>query len=378
MACTSGKKEKAPEDVVRFEVGEALEKSFFDFFERVDIVPLETTDSSVIGDHPARIEVCRDTLLLLFPGIGAGKGIFRFDAKDGRYIDRFYQVGEGPDDHRHISDCHVNPYTGMMAVYEPAVGRLSVYDRATRIKASSADLRSKWGSVYGVNYFFPLSADKYVFFSGYVPEGTENKGQLFFYDFSTDSLYCQKLDIPDVILQTSYMSASHPFYRVDDDIFLTLPYLYTMFRYDGEYFVPQKRFDFGKYGCIEDYYIVSDGKTRSQKIDYLFDNDDKYAIVSSIPMYVNDRMMFAGRHDKRYPLLVFDRKTNESWFVDKLQEGVYVYPDTQEGGCAYRLCAVSEAGKYVNERVLDEKNRKILESLSQESNPILLKYTLKK
>lgn len=378
-ACTAGKEEEASRDVVRFEVENARQKSFFDYFERVDLIPLETTDSSVVADYPQRIELYRDTLLLLYPGSGSGKGIFRFDAKDGHFIDRFYQVGEGPDDHLMISDCHINPYTGMLTVYEPTIGRLSVYDWASRTRVASADLRSKWGSVFGVNYFFPLSADKYVFFSGYVPKGTENRGQLFFYDFSTDSLYRQKLDIPEIVLQTSYISTSHPFSRVDDDVLLALPYLYTIYRYDGEYFVPEKRFDFGKYGCIEDYYLApTDTRTSSQQIDYLFDSDDKYINIASVPMYTVGRMMFAGRHDKRYPLLVFDRKTQEACVVDGLQEGVYVFPDVgQEQGRAYRLCGVSEVGKYVNEKVLDEKNRAILERLEEDSNPILLRYILK-
>ena len=207
----------------------------------------------------------------------------------------------------------------------------------------------------------------------------ENRGQLFFYDFSTDSLYRQKLDIPEIVLQTSYISTSHPFSRVDDDVLLALPYLYTIYRYDGEYFVPEKRFDFGKYGCIEDFYLApTDTRTSSQQIDYLFDSDDKYINIASVPMYTAGRMMFAGRHDKRYPLLVFDRKTQEACVVDGLQEGVHVFPDVgQEQGRAYRLCGVSEVGKYVNEKVLDEKNRAILERLEEDSNPILLRYTLK-
>ncbi len=95
-------------------------------------------------------------------------------------------------------------------------------------------------------------------------------------------------------------------------------------------------------------------------------------------MYTAGRMMFAGRHDKRYPLLVFDRKTQKACVVDGLQEGVHVFPDVgQEQGRAYRLCGVSEVGKYVNEKVLDEKNRAILERLEENSNPILLRYTLK-
>ena len=67
-ACTAGKEEEASRDVVRFEVENARQKSFFDYFERVDLIPLETTDSSVVADYPQRIELYRDTLLVLFPG----------------------------------------------------------------------------------------------------------------------------------------------------------------------------------------------------------------------------------------------------------------------------------------------------------------------
>ena len=72
-ACTAGKEEEASRHVVRFEMENARQKSFFDYFERVDLIPLETTDSSVVADYPQRIELYRDTLLLLYPGSGSRK-----------------------------------------------------------------------------------------------------------------------------------------------------------------------------------------------------------------------------------------------------------------------------------------------------------------
>lgn len=377
LAAGCGTESGKGKDVIYFDVDHPVEKSFFDFFDRVDIIPLETNDSSIIADYTNAQEIYQDTLYLLFSGTGNGKGIYSFDL-DGHYLGKFYRPGNGPDDHGFISDFHINPYTGQLAVWEPPAGRLSIYDRKTGKKEWSIEMNSKWGAVYGVNRFYPLSADKYVFFTDAAPGNMEKKGQLLYYNVSTDSLYRQFLDIPEIIVETNYMGVGRPFSLIDGEVFLDISYLNTMFRYDGNNFIPYKRLDFGKYGHIENYYVIFPDKPRREAIDYLFDNDDRYAIFISSPMYTGRQIMFAGKHDKKFPLLVFDRRTGESMFVNKMKEGVYVLPDfQQQGEYTYKLSSVNSIHNYVNENVLDGKNLINLRALNEQDNPVLLRYKIK-
>lgn len=72
------------EGVAYFDVDGGPEKSFFDFFERADIIPLETSDSSVVGSL-SDVEFVGDTLFGLDR---RGSRIVSFTA-DGAYLGRF-------------------------------------------------------------------------------------------------------------------------------------------------------------------------------------------------------------------------------------------------------------------------------------------------
>ena len=59
--CAAGGGNENDEGVAYFDVDGGPEKSFFDFFERADIIPLETSDSSVVGSL-SDVEFVGDTL----------------------------------------------------------------------------------------------------------------------------------------------------------------------------------------------------------------------------------------------------------------------------------------------------------------------------
>lgn len=368
--CAAGGGNENDEGVVYFDVDGGSEKSFFDFFERADIIPLETSDSSVVGSL-SDVEFIGDTLF----GLDMRRSRIVSFMADGTYLGAFSKPGDGPDDHGYVSTFHVNPYNGYLVVLEPFYSRLSVYDRKTEKKVQVIKLKEKWDGTPALHNFYPLSADKYAFFCRFAKENN-----VLIYDGTTDSLYRQTIEIPDVIVETGYFDAPNPFNKVGGDIYFGISYLNAMFRFDGEYFVPYKKLDFGKYGHIEDYYLPK-SHNRKEALDYISENDDKYAVFLSVPMHTPSRLMFAVRHDvggERRALAVIDRNTGETMFVRGLKEGFSVFPNvSQQGEYVYRVEDVYYMWACINEKVLDPKNRAILERLSDEDNPVLIRYKLK-
>lgn len=77
-------------------------------------------------------------------------------------------------------------------------------------------------------------------------------------------------------------------------------------------------------------------------------------------------------------MAVIDRNTGETMFVRGLKEGFSVFPNvSQQGEYVCRVEDVYYISECINEKVLDPKNRAVLERLSEEDNPVLIRYKLK-
>ena len=369
--CAAGGGNENDEGVAYFDVDGGSEKSFFDFFERADIIPLETSDSSVVGSL-SDVEFIGDTLF----GLDRRRSRIVSFMADGTYLGAFSKPGDGPDDHGYVSTFHINPYNGYLVVLEPFYSRLSVYDRKTEKKVQVIKLKEKWDGTPALHNFYPLSADKYAFFCQFAKENN-----VLIYDGTTDSLYRQTVEIPKAILENNSVGIYEPFNKMGEDVFLNISYLNAVFRFDGEYFAPYKKLDFGKYGHIEDYYLPSDQATPTETAEYLIKNADKYVKFLATPMHTPSRLMFAVYHNVgggRRALAVIDRNTGETMFVRGLKEGFSVFPNvSQQGEYVCRVEDVYYISECINEKVLDPKNRASLERLSEEDNPVLIRYKLK-
>lgn len=98
-------------------------KESFDYFYRLkEVVPLETTDSSVMGDIMKVISV-KDRI---FVAPWNGKSIFIFDRK-GKYLSRIDKEGRGPGEYLKISDFMVTEQPKEILVYAQE-GKLNFYD----------------------------------------------------------------------------------------------------------------------------------------------------------------------------------------------------------------------------------------------------------
>ena len=102
---------------------ESESKESFDHFYRLkEVIPLETTDSSVMGDIMKVISAKGR----IFVAPWNGKSIFIFD-RSGKYLSRIDKEGRGPGEYLKISDFMVTEEPEEIVVYARE-GKLNFYD----------------------------------------------------------------------------------------------------------------------------------------------------------------------------------------------------------------------------------------------------------
>lgn len=97
-------------------------ESFDRFYHLKEVIPLETTDSSVMGDI-MKVISAKDRI---FVAPWNGKSIFMFDRK-GKYLSRIDKEGRGPGEYLRISDFMVTEEPEEIVLYARE-GKLNFYD----------------------------------------------------------------------------------------------------------------------------------------------------------------------------------------------------------------------------------------------------------
>lgn len=116
--------DKGADEYQVFKVDPSSEsKESFDYFYRLkEVIPLETTDSSVMGDI-MKVVAVKDRI---FVAPWNGKSIFIYDRK-GKYLGRIDKEGRGPGEYLQISDFMVTEEPREITVYARE-GKLNFYD----------------------------------------------------------------------------------------------------------------------------------------------------------------------------------------------------------------------------------------------------------
>lgn len=116
--------DKNTTDYQVFKVDPASEskESFDCFYHLKEVIPLETTDSSVMGDI-MKVISAKDRI---FVAPWNGKGIFVFN-REGKYLNRIDREGRGPGEYLKISDFMVEEDPEEIVVYARE-GKLNFYD----------------------------------------------------------------------------------------------------------------------------------------------------------------------------------------------------------------------------------------------------------
>lgn len=355
-------------DTMHFDVDALSEEvRFFDLFERVDLIPLETSDSSLLT--PAVIlAVYRDTIYVM--DFMRNKDIKIYDPQ-GKYLYSLCSRGGGPDDYVSAVNISVNPFTGHFELLENN-DVLNVYGRKDGKKieklAFGSDRFSK-----PAQQCFALEQGKYAVFSSF-----SAKDNVLLYEADTDRRSLLTKPSVESMIAAGRNYTFTAFRRQPNGVVTVNAIADRMiYRYDREEIIPYIELDFGRKHNADQY--ISDLASVAEVKNIL--ENHKADIVSGVfpPLIWKERFLCTVvLNGENYTLLSSGISGEKNVCFKETSEGLTLSTGGfLDGKVMYLAVPVDYLDKYVSESILDGKNRAVLHSLESEDNPVVLRYTLK-
>ncbi len=338
--------------------------SVFDLFSKIEIIPLETDKESVM--HPLFILV--KPINELYYVLDLNQEAFFIYSQNGEFLRKIHQPGQGPEDFSNIVDFGINRFTGNIEMLS-GDRYLQIYDKEISKHIERISLN---GKVF--HSFKNLTDDIYVFFSDY-----SHEDHLYFYSKKQNKYIAStyKFD-PDVIGKSGICHNFTPFYMYNDVVRFSQGYNGDIFtvndsklRLDLTY-----SWDFGE-NTIDESVVFPFREEMTYYRELRRKGSYKYAMGFTAngenDNYFITNFLFKGKSHS----LILDKKENKTYVFDSFKEGVNCSPYLVNNTAMYVWAPPEYIHMFVNENILDEDNRRKLESITDDENPIVVKYYFK-
>ena len=337
--------------------------SLDDVFERVEVVPLETTDSSLVV-YPLEMKEYKDILYLFDIHTG---NLLSFNAQ-GKFIRKIGGKGHGPGEYTHLASISIDEKNGILRLLEP------------------------WGSC--LNYtlegkfiekiIFPSSIPNYqtiYHIDGYIITWT--------IPFNSKSDCISIIDSHTTQLTNSFCNGprivkdfSDNFYEYDDKVYYgqTIEN-HNVYEVTKDSLRLVYRWDFGKdnYDMYDlDFTYTDDNEVfESEK----FRKAIKDGVIPYWASYQNEN------EDYCFVNLSMQQGKGKSVFYNKSKNVSFVFDGTESGYWMknprimtddYLICVLFNEDLDKYKEVLPDREQKKLDALTEDDNPCLLKLYFKK
>ncbi|MFN3554475.1 MAG: 6-bladed beta-propeller [Bacteroidales bacterium] len=329
--------------------------SFFDLFDSVEVIYLETNQDCMIN-QPTR-SIYQEGAYYIFDR--PQKAIFVFD-NTGNFLFKIHNVGNGPGEYHQLVDFEINNFTNSIDLLTP-FGQVLKYDLSSGVFLYSYQLPE---SVRAVHFFKSISPETTVFYQKF-----ENR-KLLFYSLKEQTIVSEQHELPYYV--SRYLPRAfnwHPFHRVNGSLRLFEDFSRTIYDLEQDTITPYLSWDFGKYNF--NYGSLKVNMDPQYYEDYLNDN----SLIHILSTYIeNDSIIITQFFwHKSFYSLIYKKGEEEYLLMDGFTEGVKFpsYPFLQEEG----LCAVVQPwhiGAFLPEEII--KSMGIPKCLNTECNPVILKY----
>jgi len=347
--------------------------SLFDYFDRIELIPLETHDDALVGRLGQIIE--HQNKYYIFDRHNSQKCVFVFD-EIGDFSHKIGKIGQGPGEYTNIEDMFINPFNGNIELLQP-FGQIYSYDLLgnhvrTSHRITNDILRS-------INKFIQISEKTHVFYSLGGPL------HIVYYDMEEQRILFQEYE-------NSINSTKPTFFNYHGQWYFHAFFDNVVYEVGPASLTESYMWDFGKYN-----YKANHGFTAEIR----FDSRALEAAAITLPYWMlmqgqNNRYVMAQiatkSENRVYPLaqdmerayLIYDKATDECKFIKQFTEPVEFLRTFSvmnlTNDYLLSFCEHGELDKFVTEDMLDEDNRKKYIDLmneKEEMNPILIKYYFK-
>ncbi|MDX9942246.1 MAG: 6-bladed beta-propeller [Bacteroidales bacterium] len=334
--------------------------SFYDLFKTVDIIFLESTESCLISEVTKTINA--DSIYYIFDK--KQMGVFAFN-NSGAFLFKIQKIGRGPGEFINIVDFEINEFTQSIDLLTP-FGEVLKYNRESGEFISSYHLPE---SVRAVHYFKNISRDTIVFYQMF------EKNKLLFYSVKEQMIIEEQRELPYFV--TRYLPGAfnwHPFQFFNGKLNLFEYFSNTIFVLEDGELHPRISWDFGSYTF--DYKSLKADMDRQYYEDYLRNN----SLIQVFSTYLeNDSLIITQFFFKdSFYSLIFFKENGEYIVFDTFKEGIKfpTYPLFDKSG----LFVIAQPWYLENllpEEIINSQGIGIPEGSNKETNPIILRYTLK-
>lgn len=365
-ACKSTDLQPTEEDCTRecIDLDQKQELSMYELFSAMEIIPLETTKASVLGNPLRKIVVNKGLFYVLDYKQDA---IVVFDSQ-GKYLRKIDKYGNGPEEYTHLYDFGFNRFDGNLELMS-AAGYINVYDSLGVVYKHTIKLPSY---IRAVSYFANMAPDRYLFFC----TRKEEEKKLLIYDRKEDKIVSETYSIPEFIFfNTPYHHSYSPFYVYADTVCFVQSYNGDVFwmGQDGE-LTPRYLWDFMDYNfdistlkeeTIEFYVKHQRTVGANYATSFLsYGENSKYYITSF-------------RLRKKIHHLIIDKANGKHLVFNTFKEGGVCFPLSMDETAVYFYASPSELHIAVNSEILNDWNRKKYDAVQPDDNPLIIKYTFK-
>jgi hypothetical protein len=338
--------------------------SFFDFFKKAEIIPLESKKEAII--YSQRIKYFKYGSYYYFLDIKQGKVVI-FN-NNGKFIKLISKKGRGPGEASSFYDFAINRFSGNLELMSP-LGTILVYDKFGNNLIEKFNLPS---SVRAVHLFTNLTPDIYVFFSMF-----EEK-KLIFYSKSKNKIITSKYSCPDFIFEKSSLKFSiTPFFIYNNqvrfyeghngNIYTINPIKYSI--------IPYCQWDMGSYN------FELSKIEQNAPIEYYIKFARHASFNFATPFYLigeNDDFLLARfKFKNKLMSLIYNKKNNSYFIFKQFKEGIECVPEVVDNDSIYMCVDPQDLPIVINKNILDKDNINKLNRIKEDDNLILIKYIFK-
>ena len=365
VGCNNTKPEENGIKIIEIDLDQAKRINTAEWFDSVQLVPLETTDQSLFSS--AGSVILNEDFIYLYDR--KVRAILIFDHNTGKFIkSTSHLFGQGPNDYINILDFDIDKLTNDLIVLD--IG-------SQKIKRYSADLDFindhdiALSNLLSTVFFKPISDEIFLLSNEHKEE--EELVKVF-------SVKEQKIieKICPIVMGVDAKKISSPsfFYEIDNQVCL-----YTRFPHSHIYHFDSTKLEFTP--KIE--FRVKQNKS----INILPDQDDRYYtrkrngeedFAAIMNICENKRYYFTTiRYRTKSYHHIYDKETGKSRIVDFefLDIGELIPPKVIDDKAIYVFRDVSKIRPFYNLPSLDDKYKKMIENASEDDNPFIIKLFLK-
>ena len=358
LSCTGWKDKKNMEsDIITVNLDERDEISTKDLFSEIQLIPLETTPESLIRNI-TQIKFFEDRYYI---HDYSRSQIFVFD-REGHFHFALNEKGNGPGEYLNLTDFAIDTTRRNLVVLCAVSNALFFYDLGGKFieKKKLPEIAGAYNSLQFQN------KDTIAFFT------YDYDHRLKFYSLSRNEILDEYFpeDIKDVFCRGVF-PFPHAFRRSLTN---------TIYSLSGATFTELYRWDFGDLNNDIEKLEFHPNMSKQEIIQYakdVYSSKSVNYIIDSQGQNSRYRYAMVVRQNK-YIQLFYNRKNHDLLQFERTKEGLQLYPIYF--GEDFILCT-PEGGLPLNdlfpEKLRNEDQQRIIQSHSEQENPVLVKYVFK-